>query len=371
MIMVLSMLQCPSKTLLERVSGFLGIAEHADSFQASPETSNPCLQSFESVFKSIVKQVGVNLSCVYRCMSECLLNDEDIRGTSIQSGCKAVPKAVWCYPLINSSFDYPLIEAALDLSGRYAILQLTEEKSLGFGEHLLSRLQIAMKNRAQFGVEKAIDNLSTFSFDSDLLLQQVDIGDIQIYQLGQPDAGMQEETDDHQVPVCLPSLVMPDGLQEDTFLILGQEDRRFSVLVFDLDTNSWIMINLTSVIQPPEEAFNRSSGAINGGCHFRLPIGLLLNRIAKQEAIDISGYDFADVKITSELVKQQIQISLLGSNRMRRPAIGKLVIQKVQYCLFDCQIILLSLFMESHVQQCHVKPRKSRQKKEINVTVRW
>jgi hypothetical protein len=349
----------------------LGLAELVDLFQARREASNPYLQSFEGIFKSLVKQVGVNLSCVYGCMSECLLNDDDVRGPSIQSSCETVPQAVRRDSLVNSSLNNPLFETALDLSGRYAILQLAEKKCRTFAEDLFALFQVPVKNRAQFGVEKAIDYQSTLGFDSDLLLQQDDILEVKVNKLGKPDSCVKKKIDDDQITVCLPSLVMSDSLQENALFILSQEDRRFSVLVLDLNANSWIVINLASVTQPPEEAFNRSSGAINGRCHFRLPIGLLLNRIAKQEAIDISGYDFADVTITSELVKQQIQISLLGSNRMRRPAIGKLVIQKVQYCLFDCQIILLFLFIESHVQQCHVKPRKSRLKKEINATVRW
>jgi hypothetical protein len=282
-----------------------------------------------------------------------------------------VPQAVRRDSLVNSSFYNPLVETTLDLTCGNSLLQLAEKKCLGFAEDLFALFQVPVKNCAQFGVEKAIDYLSTLGLDSDPLLQQDDILEVKVNQLGQPDASMQEETDDYLITVCLPALMMSDCLQEDTFLILSQEDRRFSVLVFDLDTDSWIMIDLASVGQPPEEALDRSSGAIDGRCHFRLSIGLLLHRITKEEAVDVSGCDLLDIAANAILVEQQVQIALLGSNRVRRPTVGKLVIQKVLYCLFDCQVVLLFMFMESHVQQCHVKPRKSRQKKEINVTVRW
>jgi len=371
MTMVLSMLQCPSKTLLEGVSGFLGINDPRYAHRPHSVTSNPLLQSFEGIFKGLVEQVGVNLSCIYRCMSKCLLYDKDVRGPSIQSGRETVPQAMRSDSLVNSSLDNPLFETALDLPGGNSLLQLADEKCLAFAKDLFALFHVPMNNRAQFGVEKAIDNMSTFSFDSDLLLQQIDIVKFKVNQLGKPDACVKKKIDHYQISVCLPSLVMSDSLQENALFILSQEDRRFSVLVLDLNANSWIVIDLASVTQPPEEAFDRSPSAIDGRCHFLLSIGLLLNRIAKEETIDISGCDLLDIVIKTEMIQQQIQISLLGSNRMRRPAIGKLVIQKMQYCLFDCQVVLLFLFMESHVQQCHVKPRKSRLKKEINATVRW
>jgi hypothetical protein len=371
MIIVISILQCTSSTPLVRVSGFLDITEWISSIRKHAETSNPLLQSFEGIFKSLVEQVGVNLSCVYGCMSECLLNDEDVRGPSIQSGCETVPQAVRRDSLVNSSFYNPLVETTLDLTCGNSLLQLAEKKCLGFAEDLFALFQVPVKNCAQFGVEKAIDYLSTLGLDSDPLLQQDDILEVKVNQLGQPDASMQEETDDYLITVCLPALMMSDCLQEDTFLILSQEDRRFSVLVFDLDTDSWIMIDLASVGQPPEEAFDRSPGAIDGSCHFLFAIGLLLHRIAKEETIDVSGCDLLNIVVKAKMIQQQIQISLLGTNRVWRPAICKLVIQKMFYCLLNFQIVLLFLFVKSYVQQCHVKPRKSRQKKEINVTVRW
>jgi len=365
---VLSILQCTSRTPLARVSGFLGIVDPRYDHRPDQVTSNPLLQSFEGIFKGIIEQVGINLSCVYRCMTESLLNDKDIGGASIQSGCEAMPERMGCDSFGNSSFYDPLIETALDLPGCNSLLQLAEEECLVISKDLLVCFQIAIQDRTQFGIEKSADNQSALSFDGDLLLQQVDIGDIQIYQLGQPDAGMQEETDDYQITVCLPALLMSDCFQENAFFILSQEDRRFSVLVFDLDTDSWIMIDLASVGQPPEEAFDRSPGAIDGRGHFRLSIGLLLHGIAKEKGIDISGCDLLDIAANASLVEQQVQIALLSSNRMWRPAIGKLVIQKVLYCLFDCQTVLLFLFVESHVQQCHVKNNMSSQFL-LNVTV--
>ena len=336
MIMVLSMLQCPSKTLLEGVSGFLGIVDPRYAHRSLPEVSNPCLQSFEGIFKSFVEQVGVNLSCVYGCMSECLLHDKDVRGTSIQSGCEAMSQAVRCNPLRNSGFDYPLIETALDLTSGYSFLQLAEKKCRAFAEDLFALFQVPVKNCAQLSVEKAIDDLSTFGFDSDLLLQQVDVVYVQINQFGKSDAGMQEEINDDQIAVGLPALVMSDCFQENTFLILSQENRRFSTLVIDLDGDCGIMIDLTDVGQPPEEAFDRSPGTIDGRCHFRLTSGLFLHWTRKQEGIDITGCDIPDIMVTSKPIEKQIQIALLGSNRVRRSAIGKLVIQELSDRLIEC-----------------------------------
>ena len=368
MIMMLSILQCTSRTPLVRVSGFLDINDPRYAYRPHQVTSNPLLQSFEGIFKSLVEQVGVNLSCVYGCMSECLLNDKDVRGPSIQSGCETVPQAVRRDSLVNCSLNNPLFETALDLTGGDAILQLAEKKCLAFAENLFALFQVPVQNLTQLSVEKAIDNLSTFSFDSDFLLQQDDILEVKVNKLGQPDAGMQEETDYYQITVCLPALLQSDSFEKNAFFILSQEDWRFSVLVFDLDTDSWIMNDLTSVDQPPEEAFDRSPGAIDGRCHFRLPIGLLLHRIAKEETIDISGCDLLNIVVKAKMIQQQIQISLLGTNRVWRPAIGKLVTQKMFYCLFNCQTVLLFLFVESHVQQCHDKNNMSSQFL-INVTV--
>jgi len=345
MIMMFSILQCTSRTPLVRVSDFLGINDPSYTHRPHQVTSNPLLQSFEGIFKGLVEQVGVNLSCVYGCMSECLLNDKDVRGPSIQSGCETVPQAMRSDSLANSSLDNPLFETALYLSGRDAILQLADEKCRAFAEDLLALFQVPVKNRTQLGVEKAIDNLPTFSFDSDFLLQQDDILEVKVNKLGKPDACVKKKIDDDQITVCLPALLQSDSFEKNAFFILCQEDRRFSVLMFDLDTDSWIMIDLASVGQPPEESFDRSPGAINGRCHFRLSIGLLLHQIAKEEAIDIDGCDLLDITVAAKLVEQQLQVTLLRSNRVRRPAISELMMQEPFNCLFDCQIVLLFLFV--------------------------
>ena len=334
-------------------------------------TSNPYLQSFEGIFKGFIEQVGVNLSCVYGCMSECLLNNDDVRGPSIQSGCKAVPQAVRRDSLVNCSLNNPLFETALDLSGRDAILQLAEKKCLSFAEDLFSCFQITIQDRSQLCVDKAIDYLSTLGFYCDLLLQQDDILEVKVNQLGKPYSGMQEETDDYQISVCLPALLQSDSFEKNAFFILCQEDWWFSVLVFDLDTDCWIVINLASVGQPPEEAFNRSPGTIDGRCHFLLPIGLLLDRIAKEETIDVSGCYLLNIVVKAKLIQQQIQITLLCSDGMRRSSIGKLMIQELFYCLFDCQNIFLFVFVKYHVQQCSEKSVKSSHTMIINATVQW
>jgi len=276
-----------------------------------------------------------------------------------------------CDPLCDSSFYNPLIETTLDLARGDSLMHLAEEECLRISEDLFAFFQIAIQDRPQLGIEKAGDNQSTLGFDGDLLLKQVYICDIQIYQLGQPDTSMQEEIDNYQIAICLPALLRSDSFQENALFILGQKDRRFSALVFDLDTDGWIMIDLSSVGQPPEKAFDRSPGAIDGRGHFLLSIGLLLYRIAKEEAIDFSGVYVPDFAVTTKLIKQQIQITLLGSNRVRRPVIGKLVIQKMFYCLFSCQIVLLLMFVKYHVQQCSENRIQVKEKNEINATLRW
>ena len=333
--------------------------------------SNPLLQSFEGIFKGVVEQMSVNLCCVYGCMPESLLNDKDVRSSGIQTGCKAMPETVRCDSFKNSCFDNPLVEATLDLSGGNPFLHLAYEESFALSEDLLSYLQITMKNRSHFGIEKSGDNQSAFGFDGDLLLQQVYIGNIQINQLGKSNAGMKEEVDNYQITVCLPALLRPDCFQEKTFLILNQENRRFSILVFDLDTDGWIVIEASCVNQPAEEAFNRSPGAIDRRCHFRLSIDLLNYRTREKESIDISGCDFQDIAVKTKMVTQQIQVALLCSNGMWRSSIGELMIQILSYRFGDCQIVLLFLFAKFTVQQCSEKSAKSSHMIIINATVQW
>ena len=370
MIVVLSILQCTSRTPLERVSGFLGIVDPRYAHQSLPESSNPLLQSFEGIFKGLVEQVSVNLSCVYGCMSESLLDNEDVRSSGIKTGCETVPQTVRCDSFGNSSFYNPLVEATLNLSRCNSVLQLAEEECLAIGKDLFTCFQIAMQDSSQLCIDKSGDNQSALSFDGDLLFKQVYVGDIQIYQLGQPDASMQEEIGDDQITVCLPAFMRTDCFQETSLLVLCQEYRRLSVLMLDLNADCWIMNDLTSVDQPPKEAFDRSPGAIDGRGHFRLSIGLLLYRITKEETIDISGCDLLNIVVKVKMIQQQIQITLLSSDGMRRSVIGKLMMQELFNCLFDFQIVLLFLFLESYVQRCSETWRKSSQV-GINVTLRW
>ena len=292
-------------------------------------TANPSLQSLEGFLEGLVQQMRIDLGGSNRSVSESLLYGEDIRGASIQSGCETVPETVRCDPLIDSCFDDPLVKSALDLASGNALLQLTEKQSFRFNEYLLALFQISIKDRAKFGVDEAIDYLTTLGLNGNSLLQKINIGYVQTDQLRQPDAGMQEQVNDYHVSISLPAFMRPDCLQESSLLILDQEDWRLSVLVFNLNSDGWIVIDLTCVGQPSEKAFDRGSSAIDGRGLFRLTVGLFLYRSGKQEAIDISGCNLPDVVIAIQMIEQQLQISLLGSNRMWRSAIGKLVIQKL------------------------------------------
>ena len=299
-------------------------------------TSNPLLQSLEGFFKGLIEQVRIYLGCIYRPVSQRLLNDEDVRGASIQSGCKAMPERMRRDSLIDSSFDDPLIETALDLTGGDSLLQLAEEEGLRISEDLLAFFQVSMQNRAQLGVEKASDGLSPLGLNGDPLLQQIDVGDVQTNQLRQPDACMQEQVDNHQIAVCLPALLRSDGFQEQAFFVFGHENGWLCVLVFDLNPDGGIVIDLTDVGQPSEESFDRGPGAIDGRIQFRLTIGLVCHWTRKKEAIDISGAYLPDFAVITKMVAQQFQIALLRSDSVRRSAVGKLVIQEEFYCVIEC-----------------------------------
>ena len=299
-------------------------------------TSNPLLQSLEGFFEGLVEQMRIDLCCGNRSMSKRLLHNQDVRRASVQSGCEAMPERMRCDSLGNSSFDNPLIESTLNLTCGNSLLQLADEERLRIGEDLLAFFQVAMQDRPQLGVEKAIDNLSSLGLNGDPLLQQIDVGDVQTDQLRQPDAGMQKQVYNHQVAVCLPPLLRSDGLQKNTFLILNQEDGRLSVLVFDLNPDGWIVIDMTGVGQPAKESFDGCPGAIDGRSHFLFTVGLLLHRIGKKEIIGIDGSYRSDITITSKLVDQQVQVTLLGSNGMGRSAIGKLVIHELPDRLIEC-----------------------------------
>ncbi len=299
-------------------------------------TSNPCLQSLEGFFERLIQQVRIDLRGGNLSVSERLLNDEDVRGASIQTSCETVPETVRCDAFINSCFDNPLIETALDLTCGNSFLQLAEEESLAFSEDFLASFQIAVQDRAQLGIEKAIHDLSALGLNGDSLLKQTDIRNIQVNQLGQPDAGLQEEVDDYEITLCLPAFLGSDSLQKHAFLVLDQEHRRLSVIAFDLNTDGGIAVDLSSVGQPAKEAFYRSPGAIDGRGLFELTIELFSYRPRKKEAIDVSGCDISGVVVAVQMFEQQIQVSLLCSNRMWRPAVGKLVIYELFNRLFEC-----------------------------------
>ena len=323
------------KTLFQGVLANLNINNLYHSPRPYRDAANPLLQSFEGIFKGLIEQMCINLSCADRCMPESLLNDEDVRGASKQSGCEAMPETVRCDSLGNSSFDNPLVEATLNLSCCNSLLQLAEEERLAISKDLLACFQIAIQDSSQLGVEKAIDNLSALGFDSDFLFQQVNVSDIQVNQLGQSNAGKQEEINNDHIAVCLPTLLRSDGLEKDAFLILDQEDRRLSLLVFDLNSYSWIVIEVSCVNQPAEKSFDRSPGAIDGRCQLHLTVGLFLDRIGEKEAIDIGGCDIPNVAVVAKVVAQQIQIALLRADGMGRSAIGELMIQELPDRLVD------------------------------------
>ena len=142
--------------------------------------------------------------------------------------------------LDDPCFGDPLVEAALNLAGGDTVLHLAEEERLGFSEDLLALFQVAMQDSADLGVEEAGDRLSAFGMDGDPFLQQVDVGEVEVDELGESDAGMQEEGDDHEVASRLPTLVMTDGLKQHPLLILGQVDRRFAIVALDADAGGGI-----------------------------------------------------------------------------------------------------------------------------------
>ena len=318
------------------LSGLLGAVFNSHSSKTIAEVANPYSQSFEGRFQRFIKQVSIYLGRAYRRMTKCLLNHKDARCTRIKTCCEAMPKRMRCDSLINSGFDYPLIETALDLTIGNSVLQLADKERIGFSEDLLAFFLVAMQDRPQLGVEKAIDGLSSLGFDSYPFLQKINISDIEVDKFRQSNAGVQEDGDDNQIAVCLPTLLRSDGFQKNPFFIFCQKYRGFSVLPFDLNTDGWIVINLTGVSQPAKEALDRRSSAIGRRGQLKLTVGLFSYRIRKKEAIDISGGYLPDAATAIQMIDQQFQISLLRSDRVGRSTVGKLVIHE-EFCrVIEC-----------------------------------
>ena len=298
--------------------------------------SNPCLQSFEGIFEGLIDQVRIDHRCSNRTMSECLLNDKDIRSSGIQASCEAVPETVRCNSFINACFGYPLIETTLDLPGCNSLLQLAEDKGLGLCEYLFPFFQISIQDRPQFTVNEASYFLSPLGLNGNSLLQKINIVDIQINQFRQPYSGMQEEIDNSQISICLPAFLRPDCLQKISFLVLCQKYRRLPVLVLNLDACSRIMIDITGLSQPSEESLDGCPGSIDGRGLFRLSVGLGLNRLGKKESVDFYGSDSLDIVVISKMVEQQIQVALLSTDSMGRSAVGELMIHVIFDCILEC-----------------------------------
>ncbi len=315
------------------LSGLLGAVFNSHSSKIIAEVANPYSQSFEGRFQCFIKQVSIYLGRAYGRMTKCLLNHKDVRCTCIQTSCETVSKTVWRDPFSNTSFYYPLVKASLNLTIGNSALQLADKKCIGFYEELLACLEIVVQNRTQFSVQKAIDGLSALRLNGDPFLQKIDVGDIEIDKFRQSNASVQEECNDNQITVCLPTFLRSDTLQKNMFLVFSQENWRFSVLPFDLNTDGWIVVDLVSVSQPAKEAFDRRSSAIGRRCQLELTVGLFSYGIGKKEAVDISGADVHGVAITVEVIEQQFQVTLQCSDGMWRPAVGKLVIQEQFNCL--------------------------------------
>ena len=325
--------QCGLETLFQGVSAILNQEKSTDAPRPLQYGSNPYLQSFESLFEGLVEQVRINLSGSNLSMTEGLLNYKEVRSAFKETRSETMPETVWCDAFCNASFLYPLVKTTLDLSCGYSLSQLTDEKCLIFDEEFLADLQEAMQYDSNLSVEESVHNLSSLSFDRNPLLKEIDILNIEVYQLRQSYTCVEEEIDHDQITVCLPAFLRPDSFQEDSFLIISQENRRFTILTFDLNTDARIVIDLTCVSQPLEEAFDRSPCSIYGRCLFRFTVGLSGYRIREKEIVDVRWTDILDKAVVIQIVDKQSQVSLLRSDGVWRSAIGKLMIQECFYRL--------------------------------------
>jgi len=364
-------LRCPEKTLWVWVTGLLGLDNPHYAHQSCQCGSNPLLQSFEGAFEGIVEEVSINHTRLDRTVTQRLLHGKDIQTAVVKVAGEGMSKRMGVNVFRYPSLCHPFTQTALHLPGGYPFQALAQEKSWTVEGHLLTFFQVAMQDRPQLRVEKAIDGLSTLGFDGDLLLQQIDIGDIQIDKLRQTDAGVKKELDDHPVALSFPALVGSDGLQQDAHFVGSQVGRRFAVVAPDVNGTCGIVLDVPRFLQPAEEGLDSRTSAVDRCCGFRSAIRLMHHRPIEEEAVKVDRSDTCDFAVCLKAVQQEPQIALLGTNGMWRSAVGKLVIHELLHCLFNIQIILLFLFVKSYVQQCSQNRMQVKVKNEINVTVRW
>ena len=325
--------QYSSKTLFQGVSAILNHEKSTDAPRPFREGSNPYLQSFESLFEGLVEQVRINLSGGNLSMTEGLLDYKKVRSAFKETRSETMSETVRCDMLFNASLIDPLVKTTLDLPGGYSAIQLAEEKCLAFDKEFLAGFQKAVQYGSNLRVEESVNNLSSLGVDCYPLLEQINVINIEIYQLRQSNTSVEKQIDHNQITICLPAFLRSDGFQEDSFLIISQENGWFIILTFDLNADAWIVIDLTCVSQPFEETLYRCACAIDGGCLFWNTIGLSCDGLREKEIVQVAWTDIRDIAITIQEVGKQSQVALLRSDRVWRPVIRKLMIQECFYSL--------------------------------------
>ena len=325
--------ECGSKTLFQGVSAILNQENSTDDPRPLQDGSNPWLQSFESLFERLVEQVRINLSGRNLSVTEGLLNYKEVRSAFKEARSETMPETVRCDVLFNAGHNDPLVKSALNLPCGYPAIQLADKKSLTFDKEFLTSLQVTMQYDSNLSVEESVHKLSSFGFDCDPFFQQVDIRNIEVHELRQSNTSVEKQIDRNQITICLPAFLRSDGFQEDSFLIISQENGWFIILTFDLNADAWIVIDLTCVSQPFEETLYRCACAIDGGCLFWNTIGLSCDGLREKEIVQVAWTDIRDIAITIQEVGKQSQVALLRSDRVWRPVIRKLMIQECFYSL--------------------------------------
>ena len=323
-------------------------------------------QILDSIFKFIVKEVGIDLSGANLTVAEGLGGQNQVSGLAIEIGGKGVSQGVdgefTVVAIIGNACPMePLCEASLHLAGGNPGSAVGDKKRLSrlaglaglAGLTSLAALAVSdndttiiipslpepgFQKAAEFTVDKPALFSSSLCLDIYFFVIQPYIANVEANKFGQPNASTQKEFDDNQVPLSGFTSLLADGPNKFFSLLWGQIDGGFFLGPFYGKALGRVFGQNIFVLQVA------AKGAQDGfGSRYRdLAAVLAVIRLGGQVGDDIPVYNIAgkisDIQVAGKKMKP-LQFPFVDIDGKRAFSLGGHAGKEVFDTLFDYHLI--------------------------------
>jgi len=300
-------------------------------------------------FKALVTEVGVDFRRRHLSMAKRPLHQSQVPGHPVEPRGKRVAHCVDRGLMFYSGFCNPLGDAVLDLASAQSSARTCLEEWGGAANSM--SINMRGEDSPQRGIDKNRLGSASFGSDIDRVLFEIDIGCVKTHQGSQSDSGSQQQRNDGEIPLGKWVREPRDGIKQGFAFRIREGDGCLSLTGLRFHESGRIVISQTRHVQKGEEgpdgalkAVDRYGGSGFAACGRKGSIG-------REKSRHVSGPDSFDPLLSANPSGKEAELSHIGGEGVRAPAVGPKLGLVTLYGLIDSHEAPPILDIPSHIHE--------------------